>query len=67
MQFKNYWSQFLGRHPKLPKFFNAISQDAIKEGTVIEVHVTTAEGQNYVSNLKLTAEDVQVFQEVKNT
>ena len=36
MQFKKYWDEFTSRHPKFPMFLNAVSQNGITEGTIIE-------------------------------
>lgn len=53
-------------HPKFPAFLNAISQEALREGTVVEITVTTPEGKNYCSNLKLTADDLELLEALKN-
>ncbi len=61
LQYKNYWNQFINNHPKLPRFFEAVSKEALEAGTVVEVNVTTAEGKNYVSNIRLTESDVEMI------
>lgn len=43
--------RFRANHPKFPLFLKAVSQDALKEGSVIEISVTTPEGKNYCSNV----------------
>lgn len=58
--------RFRANHPKFPLFINAVSQNALKEGTVIEISVTTPEGQNYCSNIKLQADDMELFESLKN-
>lgn len=58
LQFKTMWDEFTNRHPKFPQFITAVTQHGITEGTVIEVSVTTPEGKNFTSNLKVTAEDI---------
>ena len=62
MQMKNAWN---GRHPKLPKFFEAVSQKALREGTVMEISVTTPEGETLASNIRLTEEDMALIRELK--
>jgi hypothetical protein len=64
MQLRNAWSQFTGRHPKLPMFFQAVSSRALEEGTVIEVTVTRPDGEQMASNVRLTAEDIALFREL---
>ncbi len=65
MQMKNAWNEFTGRHPKLPKFFEAVSQKALREGTVMEISVTTPEGETLASNIRLTEEDMALIRELK--
>ena len=36
--------------------------DALEEGTLVEINVTTPEGKNYCTNLKLKQEDLEFFQ-----
>ena len=52
-------------HPKFPLFLKAVSQDALTEGTVIEISVTTPEGKNYCSNIKLGSEDMEFIDSQK--
>lgn len=63
MQLKGLWDRFLQAHPKLPLFAKAVFPSTLREGTLVEISITTAEGQNYVSNLKITAEDMSLFAE----
>lgn len=61
---KNVWDAFTKNHPKFPKFLEAVHQNAIEEGTIIEINVTTKSGKTFNSNLKLTDSDTQLFQEL---
>lgn len=63
---KGAWEQFRLRHPKLAPFLNTVSKKALQEGTVLEITVTSADGQKYSSNLKLTAEDIRLMEELKD-
>lgn len=58
--------RFRANHPKFPLFINAVSQEAMKEGTIIEITVTTPEGKNYCSNIKLQADDMELIESLKN-
>lgn len=60
------WQQFTSRHPKFAGFLQAVMQNKIKEGTIIEVSIKTPEGQDICTNLKITTEDMQLFDEIKN-
>ena len=58
--------RFRMNHPKFPLFLNAVSQNAIQEGTIIEINVTTPDGKNYCTNLKVKADDMDFINTLKN-
>lgn len=60
MQLKNSWATFTRNHPKFPKFLQAAST-AVKEDTLIEIKITTAEGKVIETNLKVKASDIELF------
>ncbi len=66
LKIKGLWDRFTGRHPKFPAFLKAMSQGAITEGSVLEITVTTVDGKVISSNLKVTAEDMEMIEELKN-
>lgn len=53
--------KFRANHPKFPMFINAVARDALKEGTLIEINVTTPEGQEYKTNVRIKAEDMELM------
>lgn len=63
---KSSMDRFRANHPKFPLFLKAVSQDALVEGTVIEITVTTPDGKNYCSNVKLKADDMELIDVLKN-
>ena len=63
---KGCMDRFRLNHPKFPLFLNAVSQDALIEGVVVEINVTTPEGKNYCSNLKLKQEDPEFIECLKS-
>lgn len=65
LQLKGAREQFQIRHPKFPAFLNAAAGINLKEGTIIDVTITSPDGGQIGTNLKLTAEDLQLFQELK--
>ena len=65
LQMMNMWSRFQNNHPKFPKFMSAVMKNAIKEGSIIEIKVTTAEGESYDSNLKINADDMEIIRQIK--
>lgn len=66
MQFKGMWDEFTSRHPKFPLFLNAVSQNGITEGTIIEVQIKRPDGKEFSSNLKISQEDMALFQKMKD-
>jgi hypothetical protein len=61
---KGAWDKFSQNHPKFVQFLGAMNNDGIKEGTIIEINVITAEGKNISSNLKITQSDIELFKEL---
>ena len=61
------WNHFKNNHPKFPAFMKAVMQNGITEGTVFEVNVTTADGKTISSNIKISADDMQIIQELKES
>lgn len=62
---KECMGRFRLNHPKFPLFLNAVSQEALVAGSVIEITVTTPEGKNYCSNIKLKQEDMELIECIK--
>lgn len=65
LKMKGMWDKFTARHPKFPAFLKAMSQGAITEGSVLEIKVTTVDGRVISSNLKVTAEDMELLEGLK--
>ena len=65
-QLKASWDRFAAAHPKFPLFLRAVSDNnVIQEGTIAEITITTADGHKYATNVKLTANDMQLFDDVR--
>lgn len=60
MQAKKRLAIFKSDHPKMVKFIKKIRREALKEGTVVEIKVTDPDGKEYVSNMKITGNDVEI-------
>lgn len=58
--------RFRANHPKFPLFLGAVAQNALVEGTIIEFTVTTPEGKQYCSNIKLNKEDIDFMNSLKS-
>lgn len=56
--------KFMRNHPKFPQFLEAVNRDAVREGTVVEIKVTTPEGRTLSSNIKLKESDIELLHEL---
>lgn len=65
LQMKAALDRFMQGHPKLQPFLDAVGQNALETGTVIEVLVTTAQGKRYSTNLRLSQQDMELVKEWK--
>ena len=66
MQIKESLDRFTSAHPKVMPFFQAIMREGIDEGSIIEMKVTTAQGRNYISSIRVTEEDMELFRQLKS-
>lgn len=66
MKIKGLLDRFRSNHPKVPMFFSAASQN-IGEGSIIEISITNADGKKLCTNMKVTADDLELFEQLKNT
>lgn len=65
MKIKGLMDQFSASHPRVPMFFRDASQ-CIGEDSVIDITVTTAEGKILRTNMKVTAQDLELIGQLKN-
>lgn len=61
---KGAWETFTQNHPKFPLFLNAVSNNAISEGSVVEIKVTKTDGESITTNLRVTQSDMELFEEL---
>ena len=62
---KGMWDRFTQNHPKFPLFLRAAQQKGIQEGTILAVSITTPSGEKLETNLRVTADDMLLFEELK--
>ncbi len=53
-----------GKPPEIPLFLNAIVKKGIQEETIFEFKVTYPDGQQLVTNMRLRAEDIELWKEI---
>ena len=61
MKFKERLSIFAQQHPRFPAFIREVNENAVMTGTVAEVKITTPDGREYISNIRLTEEDMETI------
>lgn len=59
---KAHLDKFRANHPKFPQFMEAAYKNALEEGSVIEISITAPEGEHYVTNLRVTKDDLEFLQ-----
>ncbi len=61
MQLQQRMQAFNADHPKVMPFMTAVKNNALVEGTIIDMKVTTPDGKTLESNIKLTANDIETM------
>lgn len=65
MKFKGAWDKFNNNHPKFVPFMQAVGREAMMDGTIIEIKVTSPEGKEYNTNMKITQSDLELFAQLR--
>lgn len=66
MKMKGAWDTFTRNHPKFPMFGKAVMSKGIKVGTIIDINITDPDGTPIGTNIKVTEEDLELFEMFKN-
>ena len=61
---KGLQQRFVADHPKFPSFLQAIKNKGVPEGTVVTLKLEYPNGEVLESNIKVTANDVNSFNEL---
>ncbi|MCC8051958.1 MAG: hypothetical protein LIO99_00775 [Clostridiales bacterium] len=65
MQLKDMEERFKAGHPRLEPFFAAATA-VVDEGSVIEVTMTTSSGETLRTNMRVSAQDMEMIQTLKD-
>ena len=57
---------FAQQHPKFGMFMKDAGEQAMMPGTILEIKVTTPDGRDFITNIRLTPEDVETMEIAKN-
>lgn len=66
MKMKKNMAEFTEHHPRFVQFLDVVRNEAIEEGTIIEINVTKKDGKTLSSNMRITEEDLALLNELKN-
>lgn len=58
MKFAERLKTFDREHPKVVPFLKTAGANAVQEGSVVEMKITSPEGREFVTNIRLTADDL---------
>ena len=64
MKITGAWNTFKSNHPKFPAFCQAVSRKGLKEGSIIEIVITTPEGEKIETNLKVKDSDLELLKQL---
>ncbi len=64
MHIKPLLEGFRDRHPKFLQFFGYASQN-MREGSLLEIRITSADGKKAVTNLRIAQEDVELIEKMQ--
>ncbi len=62
---KSSIDKFQENHPRFVQFIKAMSQSGMQEGTILECKVITPEGKEMATNLKITQDDLELIEKLK--
>lgn len=66
MKMKERLTTFHTQHPRVGAFLSDVSANAIREGSIVELKVTSPEGREYVTNIRVTSDDMKTLDILKN-
>jgi len=65
LSIKGCFDKFSAAHPKFIQFIKAVSAQGLPEGTVLECKVTTPDGKEMQANIKITAQDLELIEKLR--
>lgn len=61
MKLMGAWNTFRDNHPKFPAFCKAVKQHGLREDSVVEIIVTTPEGEKVETSIKVKESDLELL------
>ena len=53
---------FSNQHPKTVAFFKSVPQTVVGEGSVVEIKLTDPDGRVYITNFRVTQQDLETLE-----
>ena len=66
MQIAGRIGTFKQQHPKFGKFIKSVARKGLTEGSIMEVKFKSTDGEEYVANIKMTAEDIETINMIRD-
>lgn len=66
LKLKKSWETFTYNHPKFPMFLKAVQRKGLEDGTVMEINITSPQGDKMTTNIKLNSIDIDLIKEITN-
>ena len=66
MKLAERYQIFMSQHPKMGAFYRDVITQAIREGSILDIKVTDPDGKEYFTNMRLTKEDMETIEILKN-
>lgn len=61
MQFAGRINTFKQQHPKFGLFLKSVASKDLEVGSIMEVKFRNVDGEEYVANIRMTAEDIEML------
>lgn len=65
MKMGGLWMKFSKQHPKFPEFIKSVQKNGLPVDTVLDIKISYPDGKTCESNLKVTADDIKMLEELK--
>lgn len=66
LSLKNDLEKFKRNHPKFIQFVSLVTENGIQEETILECKMITPEGKEIQTNFKVTRDDLELLEKLKN-
>ena len=62
---KGLIDKFSSKHPKVVLFLKNCGRE-LREDSIVELKITNPEGKEMCTNMRITKEDIELFQQIKD-